>query len=128
MERWKVLLVDDDPTVTSFVSYILESKGQYEVRSLNDPFRAVAAARDFRPDLLIMDISMPGKDGGEVAAEIAKDAQLVKVPIIFLSASVSKNDPQTVRNPKTGHIYLPKPVEPRDLMRCVENTLAGKKP
>jgi CheY-like chemotaxis protein len=127
MDPRKIIVIDDDSTITSFVSYILQFNKGYEVRSLNDPFRAVEAIREFRPDLIILDVSMPGMDGGEVAASLAADPSLRKIPIIFLTAVVSQNDPLTVRNPESGHVYLPKPVEPKDLIRCVEGSLQWMK-
>ena len=119
----RILVVDDDPTITSFVTYILEFQHLYQVRGLNDPFKAIELARTFNPDLILLDIMMPGMDGGELAERLAKDPQLCSVPLIFLSAVVSKGDPETVRKPNSKHVYLPKPVDPNELLNCVKNSL-----
>jgi CheY-like chemotaxis protein len=117
----RILVVDDDPSITNFVSFVLESQKIYQVRGVNDPIQTLRLARDFRPDLILLDIIMPGMDGGEVAERLGEEPDLSKIPIVFLSAVVSKGDPETVRKQGSNHVYLPKPVEPNDLIRCVKS-------
>jgi CheY-like chemotaxis protein len=69
----KILLVDDDPFVTTILATSLRRTELYELREENCPNDAAAIAREFRPDVAILDVDMPDKDGGEVANEFKND-------------------------------------------------------
>ena len=85
----RVLLIDDEPDFTRLLRLSLESLGRYDVGEVNDPHAALAAARAFAPDVILLDVSMPGTDGGGLAAAFNNDAVLARVPVLFLTALVS---------------------------------------
>jgi DNA-binding response OmpR family regulator len=118
----KILLVDDDRKVTSMVATFFRRIGRYELREENDSSSAAVFAREFRPDLAILDVDMPGKDGGEVATEFKNDPVLQDVTLIFMSGLISEKD-KGVRN---GAVYLPKPFPLLALHQVVEIVLAGR--
>lgn len=89
----------------------------------NDPTKAVAAARDFQPDLAILDVIMPDMDGGEVAEKFRADARLRDVPIVFLTAIVSKDFIGNHGPNVAGHTFLAKPVDAAELVQCVDQML-----
>lgn len=68
MTKKRIMLIDDHPKFTQSMKIYLESTGAYEVREVNSGRRALAAVRHFKPDLILLDIIMPGMDGGDVAA------------------------------------------------------------
>jgi CheY-like chemotaxis protein len=115
MSKSKILIVDDDPNLSRLLAVILNRIGGYDVREENRPFAALQTARDFRPHLILMDVDMPGKDGGMVSAEINNDPLLANTPIIFVTSLVSKNE-AGMRN---GKRYLSKPVDPTLLLDTV---------
>src|SRR6201995_3008151 len=80
----RILAVDDDPETTGALRRLLGKHG-YEVREENDSRRAVATAREFQPEFVILDYSMPGSHGGDVAWDFANDPVLQGVKVIFCS-------------------------------------------
>ena len=87
----RVLLVDDEKSFTSLLKLNLEETGDYEVRVENWPEDAVRAAREFKPDIILLDIIMPRLPGGDVAALLEDDPELKEIPIVFLTAAVRKH-------------------------------------
>ena len=87
----------------------------------NTGVNALAVARDFRPDLILLDVVMPKIDGGDVAAKIKADPDLQKTPIVFLTAIISKREAKSV-----GHIdglpFISKPVSLEDLKSASRKT------
>src|SRR3954463_6559741 len=81
----KVLIVEDDQTIAKALSFRLKSAG-YEVIVTHDAVAAVAAAREFQPDLAVLDISIPAGDGFSVAERV-RELIITATPIIFLTAS-----------------------------------------
>jgi CheY-like chemotaxis protein len=120
MRRPRILLVDDNPNLTSMIRVFLSRIGRYEVREENRSPAAMASVREYRPDLIILDVDMPEKDGGDIAAELKADPLFENVPIIFLSGLVSPEE----SGMRDGSIYLPKPVELKRLLNSVRTLLA----
>lgn len=119
----KVLLVDDEPAFTRVMRNYLQDTGRFSVRMENDSKKAVAAAREFRPDLILLDVIMPDVDGGEIAAQLKADPRLSDIAIIFLTAAVSKDDVTRQGEVIGGHTFLPKPVDAEELIACIERKL-----
>src|ERR1700710_3016480 len=87
-----ILIVDDEPDIKLLVKLNLELTGKFMIREENDAAQALAAAREFRPDLILLDVMMPGMDGGDVASRLATDSQIREIPIIFLTALISQEE------------------------------------
>ena len=85
-EERRILIVDDDRDSTHLLKILLEKTGGYLVLEENDAAKAHQSAHNFRPDLILLDIMMPQRDGVELASEIGADPQLQRTPIIFLTA------------------------------------------
>jgi CheY-like chemotaxis protein len=120
----RILLVDDEPSFTRLMKLNLECNGAYEVKVENDGARALAAARSFRPDLILLDVIMPDVDGGQVASELRSDPTLEQVPIVFLTAIVSKNEVVEQGDLIAGQTFLAKPVTVADVIRTIERLAA----
>jgi two-component system, OmpR family, response regulator len=123
--RTRVLLVDDEPSFTRMLKMNLERRG-FDVMVENDGAKAHSAARQFGPDFIFLDVIMPDVDGGEVAARIREDAALEAVPIVFLTAGVSKEATRVRKNIIGGEIYIAKPASVEEVVRCIGRVL-GKK-
>jgi two-component system sensor histidine kinase/response regulator len=89
----------------------------------NDATKAHQTARNFRPDLILLDIVMPETDGGEVAARIQADPELQGTPIIFQTALVTKAEAKTGLRIQ-GHPFLAKPISIPELIKGIEENLA----
>ncbi len=119
MLKKRILVVDDEPSVTRSLKLNLENLGFYEVRAENQARQALNTARQFKPDLILLDVMMPEIDGGAVAAQIEADPLLMDVPIVFLTAIVSKEETKGKEAVYGGLTYLAKPVELAELTRCI---------
>jgi len=119
----RILVVDDEASMTRMLKRSLESTGKYEVRTENSGNAAVAAARAFRPDFILLDVMMPGVDGGEVAARLKEEKELQNIPVVFLTAIVEKEETAPTGSDIGGCEYLAKPVKLEDLVACIEKHL-----
>jgi len=117
MSKSKILVIDDDPKLTELLAVILNRIGGYDVIQENRSFAALATARAYLPNLVLLDVDMPGKDGGMVSAEMNADPLLTNIPIIFVTSLVGKNE-AGLRN---GKRYVSKPVDPNLLLEAVRS-------
>jgi CheY-like chemotaxis protein len=121
MNTKRILVVDDDPSVTRNLKLNLESSGGYDVFAENHATNALAAAQIFRPDLILLDVMMPGMDGGEVAAKFQADPLLRNTPVLFLTAIVSNEETDGHEMKRcSGEIFLAKPVDIGVLRKTLE--------
>jgi len=115
----KVLLVDDEESFTRVAQLLL---ADYDVCVENDSARALEAARNFRPDLILLDVMMPNFDGGDVAAQMRDDPGLRHVPIVFLTGLVTENE-GAHRPVMGGFPFIAKPVTPERLAENIDKYL-----
>ena len=119
----KILIVDDDPDLVEAVSTILESKG-YAVAAAYGGVEGLKKARTENPDLIVLDVMMPDKDGYTICKELKADKKYRSIPILLLTAVVS-NMPTSKYTHQMGmnteaDDYMDKPVEPGELVKRVE--------
>ncbi len=119
----RILAIDDEPGFTRMIKRTLEQTGRYEVRTENLARRAIEAAREFRPDLILLDVMMPGVLGSEVAAQLQADPELRAIKFVFLTAVVTKGEAQSSSGQIGGHIFVAKPVGAEDLCRVIDDQL-----
>ncbi len=124
MTKKKILIVDDEASVTRMVKLSLEQTGAYEVRTENHARQGLAATREFKPDLILLDVMMPEMDGGEVAFQIQSDKLVKDIPIVFLTAIVSKKEMKAGDIVNPSGRFLAKPVDLEELTKCIEECLA----
>ena len=121
MTKRRILLVDDEVSTTRALALYLTENGNCDVRVENVGSRAVATARDFRPDLIFMDIVMPDADGGTLAAEIQADPILHGTPLVFLTALVSQRETRGGEAKISSYPFLAKPVDPDTVLASIEH-------
>jgi CheY-like chemotaxis protein len=119
----KVLIIDDDREFTNLLNSALELHGDYEVCVENNPRQAVAAARKFVPDIIILDVVMPEASGGEVHAQFKADSVLKDIPIIFLTSIVEQKEVDKRGGVIGGLYYVAKPVSAGKLLRVIAEHL-----
>ena len=127
MSKKYVLIVDDDPDLVETVAMMLESKG-YEVGKAYDGVEGEESIKERRPDLLVLDVMMPRKDGYKLCAELKADSVTRDIPIILLTA-VGEAVPTTSYTHAQGMAteaeeYIPKPVDSKTLVEAVESFFA----
>lgn len=119
----KILVVDDEPSLTRLIKANLERTGKYEVLTENQGAKAIEAVRRFKPDLIFLDVMMPDLGGDEIAAEIQEDPQLNRTQYVFLTAIVTKNETAPSGSLIGGHLFLAKPVKTEELIATIEKVL-----
>ncbi len=125
-ENTKVLVVDDEVAFSQLVKAQLERTGPYEVCIENDSMRIIEAATSFMPDIILLDIVMPGFDGGDVEALLSQHETLKSVPILIVSALVSGSDVPGDAVIQSGkNVILAKPVTTEKLIAAIEQKLDG---
>ncbi|NBO69524.1 MAG: DNA-binding response regulator [Bacteroidetes bacterium] len=117
----KILVVDDEEDIVDLIRYNLEKEG-YTVATASDGDKALTVAEEFKPDLIILDIMMPGPDGFEVCRQVRLISGLVQVSIIFLTAKTGEID-QILGLELGADDYIQKPVSPRILVARVKTIL-----
>ena len=120
----RILIVDDEPNIVLALELLMKREG-YTVQSVDDGQKAFDAVREFRPDLIILDIMMPKMDGYEVCQRIRADASLKDIFIVMLTArgrEVEKEKGLALG----ADYYVTKPFSTRELMMKVKEILARK--
>ncbi|VAW19866.1 hypothetical protein MNBD_BACTEROID05-771, partial [hydrothermal vent metagenome] len=92
MDRKKILIVDDEKGFTNMLSLNLESTGDYDVCVENEATHAMESVCQFGPDLILLDVVMPNLEGPDVATQIRNNEDFSDVPIVFLTATVTKEE------------------------------------
>lgn len=117
----KILVVDDEPEVTRMLKTRLEAAG-YEVMTASTGEECLQEAKKGRPDLVILDILMPGIDGTEAAAQLKRNPLTRDIPIFFLTCLKTKQDER--RGRKAGeYTIFAKPFDPKELLSKIKETV-----
>ena len=127
MDRKKrILLIDDDVPFSISTQITLEDTGEYELRVENDSTKAIDAAREFRPDLILLDIVMPGFDGGDIRLMLRDDPDLRDIPVLIVTAMVSRDDTDEHVVESREQVMFSKPINLDKLLAEIERILASK--
>jgi len=119
-KKRRILVVDDEQSVTRMLKLNLELTGHYEVLEENSAKHVIHAARVFHPDLLVLDVLMPDLTGDYVAQELRDIRGWHHVPIVLLTAIADRRS----RVCSSAYDrYMAKPVKMPDLIRCIEELL-----
>ena len=121
-EKRRILIVDDDRDSSHLIKILLEKAGHYLVLEENDALKAHHSAQNFGPELILLDIMMPERDGGDIAAQIEADPGLQRTPIIFLTGLVTRAEAKAGLHVQ-GHPVLAKPVNIPELINRIEENL-----
>ena len=117
----KILIVDDDPDTVKFMELMLSKQG-YQVVSATNGLQALEIAHSEHPDLIILDVMMPGMDGYEVARSLRRHPETAVTPILMFTAKTKVED--KIAGYETGvNIYLTKPIHPVDLQANIKSLL-----
>lgn len=124
MAAEKILVIDDEPDVVSFLSTFLSDEG-FEVETARDGPEGLSRARSQTPDLITLDITMPGMSGIEVLTELRRDPVLEDIPVIIVTGVTAFKDQTDFRDVRAPEGFIPKPVDLDELIRTVRQILGG---
>jgi two-component system alkaline phosphatase synthesis response regulator PhoP len=117
----KILLVDDDPDIIELLEYNLNKEG-FETASANDGIQALEVAKDFKPDLILLDVMMPRQDGIETARQIRQISEFKDTYILFLTARAEEYT-EVAAFDVGADDYIVKPIKPRALVSRIKAIL-----
>ena len=121
----RLLVVDDEEDIRAVLQARLEAAG-FEVNTASDGLEALSRVRESAPDLIVLDLMLPGMDGFSVCAMLKHDQQFARIPILILSARSQASDRDT--GMKLGaDAYLTKPFATAELIECIRNLLNGRR-
>lgn len=118
-----ILMIDDSVEFCEFVRDGLERSGRYRVVSCNGGDEGIRMARYYQPALIILDINMPGMDGGMVAAALRENRFTCSIPIVFLTGLVSLREMGNLGSRIGGETYLAKPIAIWNLVSVIDSIL-----
>lgn len=119
----KVLVIDDERSFSGLLRTNLDRLGTYEVREENDSRKALDAAREFKPDIILLDVVMPNMDGGQVLAALQADKDLKQIPVIFLTATISRQGLDARGRKIANFPFLAKPFDLKDLEKLIKKQI-----
>ncbi len=125
MDRKNILIVDDEKDVLMVLEKGLTSEG-YSVITASSGNEAIDLAKSRRPDIIILDVLMPGMDGGEVAGKLKDIPETKDIPVIFLTGMLPAREESEGFRMVAEHVLFDKPYEILKLINVIENVLLEK--
>ncbi|MBI5074634.1 MAG: response regulator [Nitrospirae bacterium] len=120
----RILIVDDEPNIVLALELLMKREG-YQVQSVDDGQKVFDALREFRPDLIVLDIMMPKMDGYEVCQRIRADASLKDIAIIMLTAKGREVEKEKGLALGADY-YVTKPFSTREVMMRINEILSSR--
>ncbi|HJH03369.1 response regulator [Victivallis vadensis] len=127
MGKEKILVVEDEEAIQELIRYNLNKDGYDRVRCCESGEEALAAATEFAPDLILLDLMLPGMDGLAVCRRLKSDTRTSAIPIIMLTAKSEESD-IVIGLEMGADDYLPKPFSPKVLIARIKSVLRRVKP
>lgn len=119
----KVMAVDDEESFLSLLKLNLEQTGKFKVHAVSRSSEVMQMVKVFQPDIILMDVNMPDIDGPSIWAKMAEDEEMKRIPVIFLTALITKDEEEEYKRKAVGRLYsyLAKPVETDRLITVIED-------
>jgi DNA-binding response OmpR family regulator len=127
IEPLQILMIDDEEPFSFFVKLNLETDARFKVTTALRGDEGLKLAKSMKPDLIMLDIMMPGMFGTEVAQRLLEDPRTKNIPIIFLTAALKKEEADKREGMIGGREFIAKPVSKEELISRIEATLKLKK-
>lgn len=119
----KILIIDDEDDFCYFVKLNLEQTGKFEVLVATNGAVGINLAKTQQPDLILLDILMPGMNGSEVAEILLNDTATRHIPVVFLTALAKKGEVEKSKGRIGGREFIAKPVTTEELIFKIESIL-----
>ena len=126
----KILIIDDELDFLEIVRMRLEANN-YEVITAKNGDEGIEKAQEYMPDIILVDIMMPNVDGGQVVKVLKHDARTENIPVIFLTAVLTKQDEvqgKKINIEDNSYPAIAKPFDPKELLRKIQETISPDNP
>jgi len=123
MDKKRVLIIDDEENFCKLVKKNIEQTGEFEVHIATNGDDGIRLAREIKPDLILLDIVMPGMDGADVISLIRNDESIKDTPIVFLTAIVRGEEASSQESFTRGYSLLAKTVTVGELIACIKKNV-----
>ena len=123
MYRRKVLIIDDEENFCKLVKKNIEQAGEFEVHIATNGDDGIRLVREIKPDLILLDVVMPGMDGADVISLIRKDKSTKDIPIVFLTGIVREEEVGSQASFTKGYSILAKTVTVGELLACIKKNV-----
>jgi two-component system, OmpR family, alkaline phosphatase synthesis response regulator PhoP len=123
-EKSRILLIDDEKDLCFFLKTNLENTGEFDVLVSNRGDKGIKLAQEEKPDLILLDILMPGMAGDEVAEFLLDHPATAKIPIIFLTSMVTKEEiGDDSMKERGGRRFMAKPITTEEIVAAIKKVL-----
>ncbi len=119
----KIMVVEDEPSAMRFMTHVLQ-KGGFEIIQANNGLEGLKKAFSEKPDLIVLDVMLPGMDGFNVCNRLTSDPITRNIPIIILSAKARDSDEAEAIH-SGADLFLAKPVSPSDILSHIDKLLGA---
>jgi two-component system alkaline phosphatase synthesis response regulator PhoP len=123
MYKKRVLIIDDEENFCKLVKKNIEQTGEFEVHIATNGEDGIRLAREIKPDLILLDVIMPGMDGADVISIIRNDESIKDTPIVFLTAIVREEEVSSQASFTRGYSLLSKTVTVGELIACIKENV-----
>jgi len=123
MDKKKILIIDDEENFCNLVKKNVEKTNEFEVYTATNGDDGIKLIKEVKPNLILLDIIMPGLDGGDVVSLIRNDSSIQDTPIVFLTSLVRKDEAGAGFT--KGYSLLAKTVTVRELIACIKENVRG---
>ncbi len=123
MNKKKILVVEDEHTSQQLIQFHLNNTGKYEVKILADGRQTLATANEYSPDLILLDIIIPETSGIDISRELASEANLKDIPVVFITSLVTEDEVESQDGIFYDRPCLAKPITKDKLLKCVSENI-----
>lgn len=123
MDKKRILIIDDEENFCKLVKKNVEHSGEFEVYIATDGDAGVVLAREIKPELILLDVIMPNKDGSDVLAMIREDEGIKDTPVVFLTAIVREEESSPQESFTKGYALLSKTATLGELIACIKKNI-----
>ena len=123
LRKKRILLIDDEVGFSQILKFNLEDAGDYEVYVENFASQGLEAIRRVQPDLVLLDVVMPDVEGPDIMFQLRNDDAVKYTPVVFLTATVTKEEVDSQGGSICGHPFIAKPADMNELIDCIEKNI-----
>ncbi len=128
MKRAKIMIIDDEEEICEITKKLLERTRKFEAMFSTKGVGAVDLIKSYKPDLVLLDESMPDMSGSEVAERLLEEPLTKDIPVAFLTALVKSEEVKKTSGLIGGRFFIAKPIAPEELISRIESILKQNKP